>query len=158
MASFTVKMELNTGGCNDALSIDSSQRAIRRIMKEVERCGGASFFYLIRSNDHRGETLSERYADKFRYVRYVDCQFRSSVVAVEVTILVHIGFEIENLTRNYFLPSTMVTFSSFFLYFSFLICIFRMNIYRVLIYSWNIFERSILQKFLKRKYWLRLIY
>lgn len=40
------KVELNTGGCNDALSIDYSQRAIRRrIMKEVERCGGASSFY-----------------------------------------------------------------------------------------------------------------
>lgn len=64
----------------------------------------------------------------------VDCQFRSSVVAVEETILVHIGFEIENLTRNYFLPSTMVTFSSFFLYFSFLICIFRMNIQGVNIF------------------------
>lgn len=42
------KVELNTGGCNDALSIDYSQRAIRRrIMKEVERCGGAHLLFIF---------------------------------------------------------------------------------------------------------------
>lgn len=102
------KVELNTGGCNDGRHCPSTILNVQSdgLWKKWRDAEAHLLFIFIKvKRSSWGDTVWE-ICRQVSIRSNVDCQFRSSVVAVEVTILVHIGFEIENLTRNYFLPST----------------------------------------------------